>query len=352
MNRAVILGGTGVLGRAIAWRLISAGWEVDITGRTQEKMPADLAAAGARFLIADRRDGAALAGVLGGGADLLVDAACYTEADARQLLPHLSAVTSAVMLSSKAVYVDPAGNHVNSVVPPRFDAPVVESNPTMKPGAGVYDSPLGYGANKVAAEHALLDSGYPVTVIRASKVHGEGAARPREWMFVKRILDRRPAVFLAHAGQGGDHTTAAVNTAALVETVASAPGSRILNSADPDAPNARQIAGVIARYLGHEWNEVLLDEAAPAGLGDHPWDFRPPLVLSTKASLDLGYEPAGTFAQTIPRQVDWLVKEAAAGRVPGTGDPFLEHYLDYSREDAFTGTRDLPANGAGAVPAE
>jgi len=32
-----------------------------------------------------------------------VDAVCYTDADARQLLPHLAAVSSAVMLSSKAV---------------------------------------------------------------------------------------------------------------------------------------------------------------------------------------------------------------------------------------------------------
>jgi NAD(P)-dependent dehydrogenase (short-subunit alcohol dehydrogenase family) len=94
MKRAVILGGTGVLGRAIAWRLISSGWAVDITGRTPGKMPAELANAGARFLAAERRDAAALAEVIGAGADLLVDAACYTEADAEQLLPHLGAITS------------------------------------------------------------------------------------------------------------------------------------------------------------------------------------------------------------------------------------------------------------------
>ncbi|MGO4805288.1 NAD-dependent epimerase/dehydratase family protein [Arthrobacter sp. 2MCAF15] len=339
MKRAVILGGTGVLGRAIAWRLIRAGWAVEITGRDRRKMPVELTEAGARFIVAERRDDEALARVVGGGADLLVDAVCYTEADARQLLPHLPAVTSAAMLSSKAVYVDAAGNHVNSDAPPRFDAPILESNPTMVPGAGKYDSREGYGANKVAAEHALLDSGHPVTVIRASKVHGEGAAMPREWMFVKRVLDRRPAVFLAHAGLGGDHTTAAVNTAALVERVAAEPGPRVLNSADPDAPNARQIAAAIAQHLGHQWEEVLLDATAPAGLGDHPWDFRPPLVLSTKASLDLGYEPVGTYAQTIPLQLDWLVQADAAGAVPGTDDPFFEHYIDYAPEEQFTASR-------------
>jgi len=239
------------------------------------------------------------------------------------------------MLSSKAVYVDSAGNHVNSDVSPRFDTAVTESNPTMEPGAGEYDSPEGYGANKVAAERALLDSGHPVTVIRASKVHGEGASRSREWMFVKRILDGRPAVFLAGAGQGGDHTTAAVNTAALVERVAAVPGTRVLNSADPDAPNAQGIARTIAEYLGHEWDEVLLDGSAPAGLGGHPWDFRPPLVLSTAASLELGYEPVGCYAETVPYQIDWLVSAAASKAVPGQGDPFFNHYLNYELEEGY-----------------
>lgn len=333
MKRAVILGGTGVLGRAIAWRLIKAGWAVDVTGRDGRRMPGDLAEAGVRFIASERRDSEALATVVGKGADLLVDGVCFTAEDARLLIPRLSDVTSTVMLSSKAVYVDAAGNHVNSDVAPRFEAPITENDPTMAPGGGDYDSRAGYGANKVAAEHALLDSGHPVTVIRASKVHGEGAGRPREWMFVKRVLDQRPVVFLAHAGQGGDHTTAAVNTAALVECVSSRPGVRVLNSADPDAPNARQIAQTIARHLGHHWEEVLLDETAPEGLGDHPWDFRPPVVLSTRACRELGYEPVGSYAGTIPRQIDWLVRTAASGTDPVAHDPFVRHFLDYRLED-------------------
>ena len=109
----------------------------------------------------------------------------------------------------------------------------------------------GYGASKVAAEQVLLNSGEPVTVLRLSKVHGPGAKQPREWIFVKRVLDRRPAVFLAHRGAGVDHTTAAANVAALIEVVAAHPGQRILNSADPDAPSALNISRTITRHLGH-----------------------------------------------------------------------------------------------------
>jgi hypothetical protein len=76
---------------------------------------------------------------------------------------------------------------------------------------------------------------------------------------VKRVLDRRPAVFLAHRGAGVDPTSAATNIAPLIEVVAAAPGRRILNSADPDAPSALEISRTIARRLDHRWDEVLLD---------------------------------------------------------------------------------------------
>ena len=79
------------------------------------------------------------------------------------------------MISSKAVYVDDHGNHTNSPVAPHFDGPVTESQPTMAPGDGDFQTREGYGANKVAAENVLLDSGAPVTVLRPSKIHGAGA---------------------------------------------------------------------------------------------------------------------------------------------------------------------------------
>jgi nucleoside-diphosphate-sugar epimerase len=111
VRRAVILVGTGALGRATAHRLLDAGWSVGLIGRDRSRMPHGLAVRGARFHAADRHDAKALGRVVGGGADLLVDVLCFTAADARQLIPVLRDVTSAVMLSSKAVYVDGEGRH-------------------------------------------------------------------------------------------------------------------------------------------------------------------------------------------------------------------------------------------------
>ena len=345
MPRALILGGTGAIGSATARRLLRAGWHVDVTGRDPAHLAADIARAGGRFVSADRDDSDRLLHALGDGADLLVDCVCYTADQATRLLPLVREAGSTVMISSKAVYVDGAGNHSNSPTAPRFDGPIRQTPATVAPGHGDYTTRDGYGANKVAAEHVLLESGHPVSVLRASKVHGANARRPREWIFVKRALDQRPAVFLARRGVGVDHTTAAANTAALIEVVAAKPGRRILNSADPDAPSALEIARAIARQLDHVWEEVLLDDGADQALGRHPWDAPHPIVLDTTASRELGYAPVGDYATTVADEVEWLISAArggdAADYLPSPDDAFFAPMLDYAAEDAYLAARTL-----------
>ena len=337
MRRALVLGGTGAIGRATARRLLTAGWQVDLTGRDPSRLPRDIEPAGGRFVPFERGDQAQLAAAFAAGADLLVDCVCFTAEDAARLLPLAREAGSTVMISSKAVYVDRDGNHSNSATKPRFDGPISETQPTMAPGRGDYMSPEGYGANKVAAEQVLLDSGCPVTVLRPSKIHGPGARQPREWVFVKRVLDRRPAVFLAHRGAGVDHTTAAANIAALIELAAESPGARVLNSADPDAPSALEISRTIARQLDHSWEEVLLDDAPADGPGRTPWDAPHPIVLDTTAALELGYVPAGDYAATVAEMLDWLVTAAQGGEgsdlLPAPDDEYFGPLLDYAAED-------------------
>jgi nucleoside-diphosphate-sugar epimerase len=346
--RAVIIGGTGAIGRAAARRLLAAGWSVGLTGRDPARMPRDIAAAGGLFIAADTRDAGPLRAAFGYGADLLVDCACFTAQDAAGLLPLARDTASTVLISSKAVYVDADGRHSNSAVKPDFGAPVREDQPTVAPGYGDYRSAEGYPAGKVAAEQVLLDSGAPVTVLRPSKIHGPGSRQPREWVFVKRVLDRRPVLFLAHRGAGVDHPTAAANLAALIELAAARPGRRVLNAADPDAPSALEISRVIARHLGHTWDEVLLDDeqAAPGQLalgqlplGRHPWDRPHPFVLDMTAAARLGYTPAGDYAATVGATVDWLVAAAQGGEdadlIPGPGDGYFAPLLDYRGEDRW-----------------
>ncbi len=339
MPRALVLGGTGTIGRATALRLLEAGWEVDVTGRDPSHMPADVAAAGGTFLASDRGDDRQLAVALGDGADLLVDCICFTAADATRVLPLARNARSTVMISSKAVYVDSAGRHSNSETAPRFDGPIRETQPTVAPGSGDYATREGYGANKVAAEHVLLASGEPITVLRPSKVHGVGAWRPREWVFVRRALDRRPAVVLARRGSGVDHTTAAVNIAALIEVAAARPGSRILNSADPDAPSALEIARTVARQLDHTWEEVLLDD----GTRTASWVVIP----GTRATRSCSTRPRPRSSATSPSATTRRRSRprwTGSRRPPATGslrldEEFFAGYLDYAAEDAYLADR-------------
>jgi len=342
MSHAVVLGGTGLIGRAAARRLLAAGWDVTAVGRDPARMPGDVAAAGGRFVAADRTEPGQLAAVVGAGADLLIDCLCFTAAHARELLPLLDDVGSTVMISSKAVYVDAAGNHVNSAASPDFDGPVRESQPTMTPREDIdYRSRDGYGANKVAAERVLLDSGHTVTVLRPSKVHGDGSTKPDTWVFVKRVLDRREAVVLSRGGRGVDHPSAAANIAALIETAANNPGRRVLNSVDPDAPSALEISRIVAAHLGHQWEEVLLDQRAPADLGPHPWDRIPGIRLDMGAARQLGCQPAGDYATTVTAELDWLVSIAdrdpsrPVRLPPGFDNENFAPMLNYAAEDDY-----------------
>jgi nucleoside-diphosphate-sugar epimerase len=354
MPRALLIGGTGLIGRATARRLAAAGWQVDVTGRDSSRMPSDLSAVGVGFVVADRDDEGSLITALQPNTDLLVDNIGYTAAQARLLMPLLPQVGSAVFMSSKAVYIDDAGRHSNSPGGPQFSGPVDESQPTMVPREDIpYDDAVGYGANKVAAEQVLLDSGHPVTVLRPSKVHGEAAKPPREWLFAKRVLDRRPWVLLAHRGAGVDHPSAAANIAALVETAAAHPGRRILNAADPDAPTALEISRAAARHLGHDWREVLFDDAGAPGLGATPWDRTSPVVLDMTAAAALGYQPVGDYATTVTSELDWLTtiaEHTANGwEIPAEfDDGFFDGRFDYASEDRYLATAggDLSIDGA------
>ena len=137
------------------------------------------------------------------------------------------------------------------------------------------------------------------------------------------------------SGDGKRHRER-TNIAALIEVVAAKPGRRILNSADPDAPNALEISRTIARLLDHERDEVLLDDDADPALGRHPWDAPYPIVLDTTAAEELGYTPAGDYATTVVDEVEWLVSAARRGEaLPGLDDDYFGPLLDYAAEDRY-----------------
>jgi nucleoside-diphosphate-sugar epimerase len=335
-QRAFLLGGTGKTGVALARQLAARGWEVTLASRGRRDIPS-----GFTHVQLDRADSHALRAALGDGVDALVDFVAFEREHADQLLSLHDLVRSIVVVSSAAVYADAHGRsleEIRSGEVVEFPVPIPERQRTVDPDG------LTYGAKKAAIERRLLSQDrIPATAVRAGAIYGPGDDSSREWHFVKRVLDGRRFVLLAHRGESRFHPVAVDNLAELLRLAVERPGWRVLNAGDPVAPTVLEISRAIARAMGHEWTEILLPGAPPGdGVGDNPWALPKPWILDmTEAEFGLGYRPVTTYGSAVREAIEWLV-EATRGRDWREVLPVAaEHYeqsFDYAAEDDFLRT--------------
>jgi nucleoside-diphosphate-sugar epimerase len=319
VQTAFVLGGTGQIGRAVTQRLVATNWDVAVGARHEPDPPLD-----ARVVRVDRTVPGALETAIGGGVDVLVDVIPLRAADGEQLRGLAGRVGSVVAISTAGVYEDDEGRPFGNPGAV-FPVPITEGQATVAPGGDDYHS------TKRTIELALLeDDELRATIVRPCAIHGPHGRDLREWYFVKRALDGRRAIVLAHRGEGRFHTTSVDNLAELVRVAAEQPGSRALNCGDPDPLTVLEIGRAIAAAMDVEWTEVLLAGAEQGTVGDHPWNTPRPFVVDmTKAAAELGYQPVTTYAEAVERTVAWLVdaRPAAAS--------YMEPVFDYPAEDAF-----------------
>jgi nucleoside-diphosphate-sugar epimerase len=334
-RHALILGGTGQIGLALTETLLAAGWTVTVASRGQRGVPRDLAGRGVVSVALDRDEPGALRRALGRGADALIDVTAYGPAHGRQLLDVQRDVGSLVVVSSSSVYRDVAGRTLDEAVANGFPAlpdPIAETQPTVAPGDATYST------RKVALEQVLLDAAaVPVTILRPAAIHGPGSIHPREWWFVKRMLDGRAVIPLAFDGQSRFHTTSVRNIAELARVALDVPGTRVLNIADPQAPSVAEIGAAIAAHLGYRGRFVLLpDRGFPATIGRTPWSVPRPFVLDTAAARALGYAPVARYETSVGATCDELAQVAPhedwRARFPVLAGYGYDHF-DYGAED-------------------
>jgi len=320
MPHAVILGGTGQIGLALATRLSQTGWSVTLASRSAT------AAQGFSHTPFDRTSPNALQRAIGTGCNLLIDCIAFTAADAQSLLSVQCSIEHIIAISSASVYADEKGRTLDtaqSLGVPIYPIPIDETHPTIPPG------PATYSTNKAAMEQTLLQNATaPVTILRPCAIHGPNSKHAREWWFVKRLLDNRPRIPLVDMGQNRFQTT---STQAICDAVLSALALTtppILNVADADAPSVYEIGQTILSHLSGSCELVPIETDHPT-LGRTPWSLKHPIVCASvlpgKTPYTASIGPALDWLKTLPRD-NWQphIPQLAA---------YPRDHFDYQTED-------------------
>ncbi|HBF32893.1 NAD-dependent epimerase/dehydratase family protein [Rhizobium sp.] len=331
---AIIIGGTGQIGQAVAQNLLQSGWDVSLTHRGNSKLPETLAQQGAKSIIHDREK-SSLGEAIGSGADVVIDTIAYDAKHGQQLLDVQNDVGAFIVISSSSVYCDEKGRSLDEALLNGFpDLPeaMTESQSTLPPGDD------NYSTKKVALELCLLEkSTSPVTILRPCAIHGVNSVHPREWWFIKRMLDGRSEIPLAYKGQSRFHTTAVANIAGLIDVIVSKASPPILNIGDERCLTVAEIGQTLADYLGFSVRLVDGDNIFPAKIGGTPWSVPTPFMIDSSAARSLGFVPQ-SYQTTIGPVCDWLM-DVAKRNLPAKLFPVFDTYkdnpFDYGAEDMF-----------------
>lgn len=303
MRRALVLGASGQMARALVPMLAAQGWAVDAVTRAGRALPPELLPCARHKPGADSR-----AQMIrdGKGYDAVFDPMAFDADCAADLLDARDDVGHYCVISTASVYADVAGRSLEQAGEtgfPEFPRDISETQATVRPGKG-------YSAGKVALEHAFRDA--PVTILRPCAIYGIGARHPREWWFVKRALDGRTRVPLVDAGQNIFHTSSAKGIASLAAFCLQHGHQGTFNVADPQALTVTQIAKEIAVTMGHRFSLIPVDDlpASLSHIGYTPWSVEKPMRLSTARARALGWDGGPTYQSQLPAYCRWMAGHA------------------------------------------
>ncbi len=331
----LVIGGTRRSGPHLVRALVRAGHRVTCLhlGTHRAALPPQV-----REVLADRRDPAAFAAAVETlEVDTVVDMMATSDTDVDAVMLHLGGrMAHYVVISSYDVYEAYEAAWFHRPYP--HPLPIAEDAPKAAVRF-LYGREAGYDKVLVeeAARRAAASHGVRLTVLRYPALYGPGDATPREWYYVRQVLDRRPVIIAPGGGQALFSRGYLENMAHAVALAVEAPPARerVCNAADAGQFTVRQIIDAVAAILDHRWEVIEVpDHLLPAHrpsqalpYGIDPYHIRPHLLLdTTRLRAELGYADVVSPAAALEATVRWL-----AGRPDVVRSA---PHLDYAAIDA------------------
>ncbi len=330
--RILLLGGTGFIGRHVARFLAEDGHAVAVfhRGLAETEGPASVERIrGERDALAESREDFAHF-----GAEVVIDAICYTEAQAREAVTVFGgAGVRAVVLSSSDVYRNYDGLRSRSTHPPdpaplSEEAPLREHLYPYRDYEGL-DFAHARDYDKILVERAYRGApSLRAAVLRLPAVYGPGDGQRRLWSYLRRMDDGRRAVLLEEAQAGWRWTRGYVeNVAAAVAHAATdeRAAGRIYNVGEARAATEMEWVRRIGRAARWHGEVVALPHAEMPETLRTSFDYRYGLATDTRRlRRELGFADPVTPEEAMQRALAWTRAHPLKEDAPP----------DYAAEDA------------------
>ena len=322
MPGTVAIVGAGQIGFAAAKAFIAEGWSVRVLARSKPAWPMGEARFESYIAGSDKTP----------SADVVLDTIAFDATDIARYDP--GSIGRLIAISSASVYCDAEGrtlDEANGNGFPLFNAPRSEVDPTVTPG------PATYSTRKIAMEQTAKEKfGERATILRPCAIHGPWSRHPREWWFVKRFLDGRSRIPLAHPHASRFQTTSVDLIGRFAVGAADRELGGIFNLADSDAPDVGEIGRTLASRCCTPVEFVDLGNLDGL-VGQTPWSVPRPFIISGEKAVAAAELEPQTYAESVSPAVDWLVKTSPVDWQAAF--PHLARYswdlFDYAAEDAL-----------------
>jgi len=323
MARSIAIIGAGQIGYAAAREFRDAGWDARVLARSKP----DWLVEGVEFIPYILGDAPSPS------ADVVLDTVAFDEDDAARYDP--GSVGRYIAISTASVYADDQGRGFEDAAElgfPEFAEPITESQPLIEGSAATYSS------RKVRMEaKATQLFGDRATLLRPCAIYGPYSRQPREWWFVKRLLDGRSHIPLAFMGESQFHTTNVDTIAGFAVCAAIKELGGAFNLADDDAPSVMEIGRQIMQEMDAQCAFVPFEGPPKAALGRTPWSLPKPFVLSCRKAFETGWDGFDLYPGVNNEAVYWLANLNPVDW--RAAFPVLANYgydlFDYAAEDRF-----------------